>query len=84
MLKIPVCLTLYFLGNVYKVVGSPEYSHPDCLRGAVGEAHRGEGPLVALSAEAMSRGPPRPGWGGSVHSGLPGHFRDLRLVRLAS
>lgn len=33
VLKTPMCLTLFiFLGSVYKVIGSPEYSHTDCLQ----------------------------------------------------
>lgn len=67
MLKTPMCLTLFiFLGSVYKVIGSPEYSHTDCLqKEALCAGERGEEETaVCPSAEIGRRwgcGAPTPG-----------------------
>lgn len=57
MLKTPMCLTLFiFWGSFYKVIGSPQYSHMDCLQKealCAGE-HGEEEPAVCLSAEIGS------------------------------
>ena len=67
VLKTPMCLTLFiFLGSVYKVIGSPEYSHTDCLqKEALCVGERGEEETaVCPSAEIGRRwgcGTPTPG-----------------------
>lgn len=63
MLKIPMCLTLFIFGEMFTKSLAVLSIPTRIVFGGRGEAHRGEGPLVALSAEAMSRGPLRPGWG---------------------
>lgn len=54
VLKTPMCLTVFiFSGSVYKGIGSPEYSHTDCLqKEALCAGERGEEePAVCPSAE---------------------------------
>lgn len=51
-LKIPVCLTLFsFLGNIYRVFGSPDDSNTGCLRKARNTGERGPHRSVCRGCE---------------------------------